>query len=111
MPADRGAPMQLDRDPAGDVVLTLSGEIDIEACDELRRHLVLGMQHAIESGSRFVLDLGEVAFMDSTGVNAVLHTARQLMDRGLTLVVARPSRIVSRVLEVTGANQLLAIEP
>lgn len=110
MSPDRNVAISLDRDDSGDVVLTLAGEIDLAAREDVRRHLVVAMQYAIDDERRLVLELSGVTFMDSTGVNAILLAARQLHERSLSLVVARPAPMVERVLDITGANRILTIE-
>jgi anti-anti-sigma factor len=62
----------------------------------------------LNGGGAFVLDLSELSFMDSTGVNALLR-ARSLLGRERRdLVVICPPGPVRRVLELIGVVDLLA---
>jgi anti-anti-sigma factor len=64
-----------------------------------------------ESGSAtlLVLDLSELDFIDSTGLEVVLRAARRAHDEGRRLIVQRPSRYVRRLLEMTAIDQSLDI--
>ena len=47
------------------------------------------------------MDLSEVTFMGSTGLAALLRAQRLLRERGARLVLVRPSRAVTDLLEMT----------
>lgn len=85
-------------DFAGGRIFALMGELDACTGQELAQRLVG------PPGSLVVLDLYQLTFLDSSGLG-VIHAARQLaMEDGGTLVVCRPSPMVSRVLEMTGLD-------
>jgi anti-anti-sigma factor len=52
------------------------------------------------------LDLGSVAFIDSSGLRALVVGHKALEERGGALVVANPSPTAARLLEVTGLDEL-----
>jgi anti-sigma B factor antagonist len=82
----------------GGRVFVPRGELDASSCRGLAE-LVTG-----PPGSLLVVDLGQLTFIDSSGLGA-LHAARQMAIKdGGILVVCRPSPIVHRVLEVTGLD-------
>ena len=62
---------------------------------------------ASASDGPLVIDLSKVTFMDSSGLS-VLINAHQ---RGFTIVVRQPSEVVRRVVELTGLEAVLVIEP
>jgi anti-anti-sigma factor len=91
-------------DPTGtDVVLVVTGDIDMASGAQLRSHL----QHAIGSGRRIVLDLEEVEFMDSTGLNAIVQTLHQARKADGDLVIRSASAPVRRLLDVSGVARFL----
>jgi anti-anti-sigma factor len=103
-PGDQPRALSVVVDDDGDdgTVVTVCGEIDLETCAELSAAL------ATLDGSRNVsLDLGDVSYIDSTGLR-VLLTARDAAERaGGSLRIATSSNIVARLIEITGANELL----
>ena len=89
------------RDAVADVVA--SGEVDIHTCDQLEATLVSLAGDGVRSIS---LDLGQVRFIDSSGLRALVvgHTA--LGENGGSLLIANPSAMTARLLEITGLDEL-----
>ncbi len=84
----------------GDVhLVTLGGELDLETAEGLSDWLV------DISGSRVVVDLHDLTFMDSCGLSAFILTKNQL---GEDFVVTRPQANVRRIFEITGLLSLLS---
>jgi stage II sporulation protein AA (anti-sigma F factor antagonist) len=88
--------------PREDVaLLTVGGYLDIDTGTALRHHLAVQIGH----GRRhFVLDLSEVPFMDSSGMNVLLWAYQQVRGVGGGVHVASPTPEVRRVLELTGVS-------
>jgi anti-anti-sigma factor len=86
--------------------VSLRGELDMSATDRAR-----GAIAEAEAGpaSLLVLDLSELDFIDSTGLEVVLRAARRAHDDGRRLIVQRPSRYVRRLLEMTAIDQSLDV--
>ena len=59
----------------------------------------------------FSIDLGEVSFIDSAGVRALLVIRRQREEQGAGLHVRRSSSAVRRVMRLAGIAHLFACEP
>jgi anti-anti-sigma factor len=57
--------------------------------------------------STVVLDLGDVRFIDSTGVRSVVRIANQSLRAGARLRIRRPSPSVQQALEGSGLEHLL----
>jgi len=87
-------------------VVSLRGELDMSGVDRARTAI-----EQAESGSAtlLVLDLSELDFIDSTGLEVVLRAARRAHDEGRRLIVQRPSRYVRRLLEMTAIDQSLDV--
>jgi anti-sigma B factor antagonist len=89
------------------VTLRLAGEIDLESAPTVRAAALA----AIRRHSAVIrLDLAEVGFMDSTGLEMLLATQRRVALNGGQLLLVSPSRPVLRVLEVTGVDRFFTIE-
>lgn len=88
--------------------LPLSGEIDLSVREDLRRVLRAAVA---ASPSVVELDLGEVAFLDGTGIGELVRAYHDAHDRGRTLVVTHPQGIVRRVLELTNILPWLTPDP
>ncbi|MDQ3384433.1 MAG: STAS domain-containing protein [Actinomycetota bacterium] len=55
------------------------------------------------------MDLSEVTFMGSSGLAALLRAQRLLRERGARLVLVRPSRAVTDLLEMTKLHERFGI--
>jgi anti-sigma B factor antagonist len=100
-----GAPMhhQIEHDPIeGGLLVVASGELDMSATPRLST--VLAMAWA-RPGGRMVLDLSEVAFIDSTVLGTILKAAARLDESGTNLAVVAPEGPVRRLLEMTNLTQ------
>src|SRR5215218_5027877 len=75
--------------------ILLAGELDMSSAPALDR--VLGP--AVERGGTVLVDLSELTFMDSTGINAFLKAARSLNGRGCLILHGEQER-VRRVLDL-----------
>ena len=90
----------------GRAIVYARGEIDIDSGQAFREALCCAQQDAPD----VLVDLSEVAFMDSTGVNALMRAYQRTPNPG-SLRVVSPSAAVRRVLEITGVAELLLTEP
>ncbi|MGW9193224.1 STAS domain-containing protein [Micromonospora chersina] len=90
---------------AGRLVLSPLGDLDMAGTPAFDRALdgVLDRPGLLE----VVVDLGGVAFLDSTGVAALLRGAAEAVGRGAKLRVADPQPLVARVLRITAVDVLL----
>ena len=57
-----------------------------------------------------VLDLEEVTFLDSSGLQGMVAAHQAARERGDDLILRRPSPPVCRVLEMTDLNGVFVIE-
>ncbi len=89
------------------VTLRVRGEIDMQTAPHLREAALCATR---QFSTALHLDMAEVAFMDSTGVQVLVATRRRLDLEGGHLKVLNPSRQVMRVLEVTGIDQWFEID-
>ncbi len=91
----------------GELVVKLVGELDLAASTAFGDAVELAMT----SSPRVIVDAADLTFIDSSGVNALVRAQRRASDAAVELVVRAPDRRVRTVLEITGVDALLAIEP
>ncbi|MFB9895154.1 STAS domain-containing protein [Planobispora takensis] len=94
---------------AGVLVARVSGDVDQSTAPLLRRHL-----HPLWgcSGVRaLVLDMGEVSFIDSTGVGELIAVLRRCEELAMALALSGVHGIVARVLTITGLTRAFDIHP
>lgn len=87
-------------------MLVLAGEADVTTLAQLNSAL----DTQVQTGVRLLtVDLSRLRFADSATVAALVLTARSLRDQGGQLEVLHPQPAVARILELTGADQILAV--
>jgi anti-anti-sigma factor len=86
------------------LVIEAYGEIDIASAGELRAM----MDASSDPGAdQLIVDLSGIRFMDSSGLNALIGTARRLGPGSFGVVVSRPS--IRRIFSVTGIDTLIPV--
>jgi len=93
-------------DPAdGQAELTLVGELDNLSAPVLRQVLA-----GIDSGGGHdvTIDMDELRFVDSSGINELVTAWRRSRQQGGTLTVRNATEAVRRLLEMTGVADMLA---
>jgi anti-anti-sigma factor len=82
----------------GAITVRLSGEIDVANATALTDAL----EAVSEPGRRLVIDMADVSFIDSSGINVLLRAARWTGDRHGGLTVGSASANVRKILEILG---------
>jgi anti-sigma B factor antagonist len=91
----------------GTISIALAGELDLAGARQLEARLD---EVERENPARFVIDLGSLAFIDSTGLRLLLQADARARERGCELLLRRGEPSVQRVFEVTGALDVLRFE-
>lgn len=86
--------------------LRVEGEVDLATADRLETAVAEAMEG---DGSRFVLDLTPVGFMDSTGIRVVVLAHRAAEEQGGELFVVTGDGPVRRVFDVAGLGSTLSL--
>ena len=86
--------------------LTPTGALDIESAETFRQMVT----HMLGQGvGQFLVDLGGLDYIDSTGLGSLLHLYREAKARGGTLRLYNPTPAVQDIFDVTHLNKVLEI--
>jgi anti-anti-sigma factor len=92
---------------ATEVVLALTGEIDMATANELR---AAADRSLLDPPGRVVLDFAGVTFCDSQGLSTLISLNRQVSAVGSQLVLANIGDFMGRLLEITGLRAVFEVE-
>src|SRR4051812_18413103 len=90
----------------GAVHVALSGELDISTAQQLEDDL---RRVEAERPELIVLDLRELAFMDSTGLRLLILADQRAKEEGRRLAIGRGNEMIQRVLHVTRLDERLEV--
>ena len=94
--------LKIDTTREGDTLnLTLSGEFDMGAIRAFRA----AVEDEANPWRRVVIDMSDLTFMDSSGLQELVRLDNRARERGLEVIVAKPSVPVTRLLELTGLEK------
>lgn len=84
------------------------GDLDFTSNAELTQRLdeVISMTRRGD----LIVDVTEVGFVDSTGMQALLLADRRCRDWGMRMVVRSPSPAMRQLLSITGLDAVLTID-
>ena len=107
-PAVTPRDLEVDAVRVGDrSIVTVVGDIDIDSCRRLRDELL----DLIDAGvTTIVLDLAQMDFVDSTGLDVLVGAHKRLGQRGGELVLRSPRPAAQRVLEITRLDTVFTID-
>ncbi len=88
--------------------LILSGEVDLSVAPSLRDSGT-EMARSVAPG-RLEIDLGEVTFIDSSGLGALISLRNSARQCGANLVLVRVSPAVARFFELAGVRETFKVE-
>ena len=89
-------------------MVTLPAEVDVSNADQIRQDLAALLA---QDASVVIVDMSPTTFCDSAGVTALVRAVRQANASGAGLRVAASAPAVTRVLTITGVDQLIEIYP
>ncbi|WP_018685068.1 STAS domain-containing protein [Actinokineospora enzanensis] len=89
----------------GDGALALSGELDYTTAPELTAAVAA---LPLVDGATLTLDLGELAFCDSSGLSALLAAYKRMVGLGGRLSVSALDPNLERVFAITGLSDMFA---
>jgi anti-sigma B factor antagonist len=87
-------------------ILALRGELDVATVPRLADPL----REAIAAGkTAVVIDLGELTFLDSTGLMVLLNGLRRVVRQGGNLVIMCTNPTVLRLFDITGTASTFTV--
>ena len=92
----------------GELVVVVRGDLDLYASVAFANEMMNQFQ---AGATRIVLDLGDVRYLDSSGVGALIRLLQKARSLGGELRVARLSGTPLRVLEMSNILSLLKTHP
>ena len=98
----------VDVQPDGAAVVRLVGRLDLVSAAEVKQRLSRAI---VEGHHRLVVDLGEVTFIDSSGLGALIGGLKAARFQKGDLRIARPGEQARVVLELTTLDRVLRPYP
>ena len=99
--------VQVVQRPGRVVSVTGHGEVDMTTVHAFS-HTLSTVLHQ-ERPLHIDVNLAEVTFMDSSGINALMACRAEAAPTGCRITISHPRPMVHRVLTVTGVNQLFGL--
>lgn len=90
----------------GIAVVNVQGEVDVYTAPKLKEEI----HNRLDSGeNKVVVDLTNVAYMDSSGLGVLIGALKRAREEGGDLMVASPNPRISRILDVTGLSRIFNV--
>lgn len=102
---EAGSNESLTAEIGSDGVIVVHGDIDISGGPILEALIV-----SRENAEPIVIDLGDVFFIDSSGLRSLLGASRRAQARNTTVVLRTVGSEVARLLQITGTTDQFIIE-
>ena len=87
-------------------IVDVSGDIDVLTSAALRDRL---LTVARQGHDGLVVSLGNVDFIDSTGIGVLIGVWRRMQAGRGTLALATPSRRTRRIFDIAGVSEIFSI--
>jgi len=88
----------------GHAVIALRGELDVATVDRVVRDV---SEVIDRHDGPVTVDLHGLAFCDACGLGALIRLAAYAEQAGRSLALIRPSRALTRIMRITGVDQVL----
>ena len=91
----------------GSLTVSIEGDIDHHHARMMREEIDARIAEA--RPKQVILELSQVAFMDSSGLGLILGRLRTVSERGGKLILRDPTPRTERILKMAGVDRLLPI--
>lgn len=88
--------------------IRLEGELDHHTAEQLRNQVNTVIEE--QSIKHILLNLGQLQFMDSSGLGVILGRYKQISSKGGEMVVCSISPDVKRLFEMSGLFKIIRME-
>ncbi|GLZ40180.1 STAS domain-containing protein [Actinokineospora sp. NBRC 105648] len=89
----------------GHTVVAVTGELDTHTAGRFK----LALLDLVEDGARLVVDLSDLDFIDSSGLSVFIAVHKRSVPRGAEVVLDRVPPFLSRILTITGLDQVIPV--
>jgi len=89
------------------VQVNLSGCMYVAEAALLRENLV---EHIAKGHKNFIIDLGAVDYIDSSGLGTLLHIRKQTLQKGGSVIIKGLQGLVRELFEMTRVSNLFEIQ-
>ena len=93
-------------DNGGKVLLSISGEIDLDASPNLRKDIVENLNNS----KSVDIDLSAVTYIDSSGVSCLIEGTQLAAKNNLNFIITALSNEVMQVLQLAHLDKILKIQ-
>jgi anti-sigma B factor antagonist len=94
---------------AGDVpIVAVSGEVDVYSAPALKDNITELLQSGVTT---LIVDLSGVAFLDSTGLGALVEARTATTEAGGALPLVCSQERIIKLFTITGLDEVFAIHP
>ena len=95
------------------VELKLSGELDLSQAATLKEEFVRALERLAQAGdtpTRLIVDLQDLTFIDSSGIQVLVSAKRRCLQHGVELSLRIGDSQVRRTLKLAGVSEFLGFE-
>ncbi len=89
------------------LLAALDGELDHHSAEYVRGTLDWEVDQ--QRGTLLILDLGGLAFMDSSGLGVILGRYRKIKSQGGEMAIANVPRGVDKVVQIAGLHKVMHV--
>lgn len=89
----------------GGIVLTLDGEVDYATAPQIRETITQVLRE--KKATSIKVDVAKVTVLDSTGIGTLVVAYRIAKDVQVPVMVTNPTKFITRLFAVVGAQELL----
>lgn len=103
---EQGSCVKQIKKTGNDIVVELTGAVDLHHTPDLHKTLIGACD---ERPPRLVVDLGEVSYMDSSGIGTLVEVLRRVNAYKGQLLLSGPNERVRGVFEITRLDKFFRI--
>lgn len=101
--------ISVSRTKAGDIpIVAVSGEVDVYSAPALKDNITELLQSGVTT---LIVDLSGVAFLDSTGLGALVEARAATSDAGGSLPIVCSQERILKLFTITGLDGVFTIHP
>lgn len=94
------------KEEGDNVIVLLSGDIDLEFSGDLREILM----ETLSKGRTIIVDMSDVALIDSSGIASLLEAFQNARKKGKDFIIAAANQTVMRVFNLARLETVFDLE-